>query len=79
LLLGVVFSLLQLKPIQVITFAQIANGALLPIVALFLIWIVNKKEVMDRHRNGWIQNALSILIVLVAITLGIKGVLGAVG
>lgn len=42
LILEVIFSSLQLSPIEVIKFAQIANGILLPIVALFLLWVVNK-------------------------------------
>lgn len=37
LLLGVLFSSLGIKPIDVIKFAQIANGILLPIIAAFFV------------------------------------------
>lgn len=77
--LGVVFASINFKPITIITFAQIANGLLLPIVALFLLWIVNKKAVLGKNINGKFQNVLSILIILVTIALGVKGILNAVG
>lgn len=79
LALGVLFSSLDFKPLEIITFAQIANGLLLPVVALFLIWIVNSSSVMGVHRNSVTQNVISILIVLITIGLGIKGILSALG
>ena len=44
LLLGVMFSSLGFKPIEIIKFAQVANGTLLPVIAGVLLWIVNKKQ-----------------------------------
>ncbi|MDH5475805.1 MAG: Nramp family divalent metal transporter [Cyclobacteriaceae bacterium] len=78
LVLGIVFSSLDFRPIQIITFAQIANGLLLPIVALFLLWVVNKTAVLGKHKNTLVQNIFSILIILITIVLGIKGIVSAV-
>jgi Mn2+/Fe2+ NRAMP family transporter len=77
LLLGVLFSSLQFKPIEIITFAQVANGLLLPIVALFLLWVVNKTSVLGEYKNTLTQNVISIIIILITITLGAKGIIGA--
>jgi Mn2+/Fe2+ NRAMP family transporter len=76
LVLGVVFSSLQFKPVEVITFAQVANGLLLPIVAIFLVWIVNKTAILGSYKNTLFQNILAITIILIAIMLGIKGIYG---
>ncbi|WP_456377635.1 Nramp family divalent metal transporter [Lutibacter sp.] len=75
LLLGVVFSSLKISPIEIIKFAQIANGILLPVVALFLLWIVNKTTVLGNFKNGIFQNIISGLIILVTIVLGFKSIL----
>jgi len=77
LVLGVLFSSLHFKPIEIITFAQIANGLLLPIVAIFLLWIVNKTAVLGVYKNTLVQNIFSIIIILITITLGTKGIISA--
>jgi len=77
LVLGILFSSLDFKPIKIITFAQIANGLLLPIVAIFLLWLVNKAAVLGKYKNTNIQNIVSALIIFITIILGIKGILNA--
>lgn len=74
LILGVVFSSLKFKPVEVITFAQVANGLLLPIVAIFLVWIVNKINVLGEFKNTMFQNILAIFIIVITLVLGIKGI-----
>ncbi|AXG71490.1 divalent metal cation transporter MntH [Kordia sp. SMS9] len=76
LVLGVVFSSLQFKPLEVITFAQVANGLLLPIVAIFLVWIVNKTNVLGNYKNTVFQNILAVGIILITLLLGIKLIYG---
>jgi len=75
LFLGVLFSSIGIKPIEIIKFAQVANGMLLPIIAGILLWIVNKKSVLGSYVNSKTQNILGILIVGIAIFLGVKGIL----
>lgn len=75
LVLGVVFSSFGIKPIEIIKFAQVANGMLLPIITAILLWIMNKKNVLGNYVNSKIQNAIGIFILLVTIFLGLKGIL----
>ena len=75
LLLGVVFSSLNIKSIVIIKFAQVANGILLPITAMFLIWLMNKSNILGKYVNTKLQNSLGILIVSVTFFLGIKSIL----
>lgn len=72
LLLGVIFSSVGFKPITIITFAQVANGILLPVIAGFLIWIVNKKEVLGYHTNTKFQNLVGVCVVSIALLLGLR-------
>jgi len=73
--IGVIFSSLGWKPIEVIKYAQLTNGILLPIIAGFLLWIVNKRSVMTHHRNNNWQNAFGLLILAITIALGMKSIL----
>lgn len=70
--IGVLFSSIGFKAIEVIQFAQVANGILLPIIAIFLVWMVNKKKILGAFTNTTIQNILGVLIVLTAIGLGVR-------
>lgn len=79
LLCGVVFLSFDIKPIEVIQFAQVANGLLLPIMALLLLWVVNKKSVMGEHKNNLIQNTFGVAIVVFSIFLGAKSILKVMG
>lgn len=75
LLIGVVFSSIGIKPIEIIKFAQVANGMLLPIIAGVLLWIMNKKSILGNYVNSKFQNVLGYVILIATIFLGIKGVL----
>ncbi|WP_339626313.1 Nramp family divalent metal transporter [uncultured Winogradskyella sp.] len=73
--LGVVFSTIGFKSIEIIKFAQVANGLLLPIIAGFLLWVMNRSAVLGRYKNSKLQNILGVLIMIVAVFLGVKGIL----
>jgi NRAMP (natural resistance-associated macrophage protein)-like metal ion transporter len=73
--LGVIFSSLGIKSIEIIKFAQIANGLLLPFIAGFLIWIMNQSSILGVHKNSWKQNSISIIILVITIFLGAKTIL----
>lgn len=75
LFIGILFSSLGWKPIEVIKYAQLTNGVLLPVIAGFLLWVVNKRSVMTHHRNNNWQNALALLILAITIALGLKSIL----
>lgn len=75
LILGVIFSSVGIKPIEIIKFAQIANGLLLPIITAILLWIMNKKQVLGSFVNSKVQNILGILILIITIFLGLKAIL----
>ena len=73
--IGIGSSLLKIKPLELIQLAQIANGILLPIIAIFLLWIVNRNSVMGTYKNTMKQNIIGIAIILFAIFLGAKSII----
>ena len=77
LMIGIVFSLLEFKPTKVILFAQVANGLLLPIIASFLLWVMNDKILLGKHANTPLANIFGGIILLITIILGLKGVITA--
>jgi len=72
LLSGLLLSLSGYKPITIIWFAQIANGLLLPLLAGFLLYVMNKSDLLGRYKNSWLHNLLGVLVILVALLLGGK-------
>ena len=74
LFLGVLFSSLKIKPIEIIKFAQITNGTLLPIISGFLLWIMNKKNVLGKYSNNITQNIFGFIILVLTIFLGVKSI-----
>ena len=77
--IGILFSLLGLRPIEAILFAQAANGILLPVIAVYLLKVANSKKVMGTSVNGKISNIAGILVVIIAFGLGIRSLLTAFG
>ena len=70
--IGVLFSMTNFNPVTIIQFAQIANGILLPLVAIFLLYIVNRKELLGEYVNSTIQNILGGVVIIVALLVGFK-------
>lgn len=75
LCIGILFSSIGWSPLVIIRYAQFTNGLLLPIIAGFLLWIVNKRSVLKNHRNTAWQNVLGLFILVITIALGLKSVL----
>ncbi|GAA4298822.1 Nramp family divalent metal transporter [Aestuariibaculum suncheonense] len=75
LIFGIVSSSLGIKSIEIIKFAQVANGILLPVIAAFLIWVMNRTSVLGEYKNSLIQNVVAILILAITVFLGLKSIL----
>ncbi|WP_026934072.1 Nramp family divalent metal transporter [Christiangramia echinicola] len=78
IILGVLFSSLGVKPVEIIQFAQIANGLVLPVIAIFLFWIVNQRSVLGKHRNNFLQNLIGGVVITLAIFLGVKSIFNVI-
>jgi Mn2+/Fe2+ NRAMP family transporter len=79
LFIGVISLSFGIRPIVIIQFAQVANGLLLPIIAIILIWIVNKSSVLGDFKNSIWQNVPAIIIIILVIVLGAKSIFSVFG
>ena len=79
LLFGSALALTGIKPIKLILLAQFANGLLLPIVACFLLFALNRKNVLGEYANGTIANVLGCSVVLFTSALGLRLILKSLG
>ncbi len=77
LLVGLGFAAAGTPPIPAIVAAQALNGAILPIVAIFLFVVVNDRSRMGDLANGPAANLAHYVCVAVSLLLGTSGVLRA--
>jgi len=72
LVTGLIFGMLNLKPIPVIILAQAINGFLLPLIAYFLIILVNDPKLLGHHLlNSALTNLIMYLVVGVSTFIGL--------
>lgn len=77
--LGLMFASLGIRPVQLITIAQLANGILLPLLSGYVIWLVNRKSIMGEFKNTLVMNVISIIVWLITLILGALSVLKVLG
>jgi len=72
LLTGTILAaLLGKSPTQTIVVAQVANGLLLPLVAVFLLIAVNRRSMLGRYANGWLANLAGGTVVAITTALAV--------
>ena len=76
--IGAGIGLTGVNAVSLIVIAQAANGILLPIIAIFLLYVMNRKSLLGEHANGLAANLIGGLVVLVAAVLGLRAILLAV-
>jgi manganese transport protein len=79
LLIGSALALTGIKPLKLILLAQFANGLLLPIIACFLLFALNRKKVLGEYANGVIANVLGGAVVVFTAALGARLILKSLG
>jgi manganese transport protein len=78
LMIGLIVGISGIKPIPAIILAQALNGLLLPLVAAFLLYIVNDPSLMPpAYINSTTRNILMLLVVGVSLLLGMTNLLKA--
>jgi len=70
LVVGLIFGLLNIKPVPVIIIAQAFNGLILPFITVFLMIIINNPEVMKDKINGHISNILMSFVIWITLLIG---------
>ena len=63
LLIGVIFSSIGISPIEIIKFAQVTNGILLPLIVIFLLFLANNTRLLKNKTNTPFQNILGLIVI----------------
>jgi len=75
---GVVFASLNIRPTELILLAQVANALLLPVIAVFIVWVMNDRNLLSSATNNAVSNILGCVVIAVTIMLSLRG-LGLAG
>ena len=75
LLVGMAVAMLAMrsgqKPIKLIIIGQALTVFGNPLMAVMLLWLANRRDIMGEHRNGWLANTLGglglVLVLFIAI------------
>lgn len=76
---GAAIGLSGIRPVEMILIAQYANGLLLPLMAAFLLYVMNRKDLLGAHANSLVANLAGGAIVLITLGLGLRSILRAAG
>ncbi|MGB2625207.1 MAG: Nramp family divalent metal transporter [Candidatus Acidiferrum sp.] len=67
---------------KIFIYSQVGNGIWLPIVVIFILLLVNRKDLMGEHTNtitfnvvAWI---IAVAMIILAVALGVQGIIQAV-
>jgi NRAMP (natural resistance-associated macrophage protein)-like metal ion transporter len=71
IIIGVSVAALGFKPLPAILFAQATNALLLPIIAIFLLIVMNKSNALGEFRNTWKSNIAGGVVVTTVVGLGL--------
>src|SRR5699024_12463434 len=58
--IGIITSALGFEPLEVLLLAHALNGVILPIIALLIFIILNKKNMMGNFANGVVLNIIGL-------------------
>jgi manganese transport protein len=78
LTVGAVLALVGADPVALIIVTQYAAGLSLPVLAIFLIVVMNRRDMLGNYVNGTVSNVLGALVVLGVSALGVLQIFGIV-
>ena len=66
--------LFGVDPLKLTLLTMAVNAAVLPFVAIPFLLLMNDRKLLKEHRNGWISNAVTLLVVLLSIVLAVVSI-----
>lgn len=71
---GVVFSSIGFRPVDVIRFAQVANGLMLPLIGGLLVWLSSRDRILGMYKSKPAAIIISSIFLILIVILGIKSI-----
>src|SRR4029077_19663553 len=69
ILIGALIILAGVPPLKLTLLAMATEASVLPFVALPFLLLMNDRQLLKEHSNGWISNSIAVLVMLLAIVL----------
>jgi Mn2+/Fe2+ NRAMP family transporter len=69
ILLSSLIILFGVDPLKLTVFAMAVEAAVLPFVALPFLLLMNDGKLLKEHKNGWISNAIAVVVLVLSIVL----------
>ncbi|MFL6260972.1 MAG: NRAMP family divalent metal transporter [Thermoanaerobaculia bacterium] len=66
--------LFGVDPLKLTLLTMAVNAAVLPFVAIPFLLLMNDRKLLKEHRNGWISNAVTLLVVVLSIVLAVVSI-----
>lgn len=76
--IGIITSALGFEPLEVLLIAQALNGMILPLIAVFIMIVINKKGLMGDFKNSTALNVAGWIVTAVVTFLGLYSFIDAV-
>lgn len=76
--IGIITSAIGFEPLEVLLIAQALNGLILPIIAIFIMIVINKKGLMGNFKNLLALNIAGYVVTAVVTFLGLYSMIDAV-
>lgn len=74
IIFGMVLAMLNVRPVQIITAAQVISGFFLPFVSILIVLVTNSKRMIGKHTNTLVQNIFGVLASIITLILGVQGI-----
>ena len=78
IILGIITSAIGFEPLEVLLVAQALNGIILPLIAVFIMVVVNRKNAMGKYVNPLWLNIIGGLVTAVVFFLGTYSLVDAI-
>lgn len=77
IIIGIITSALGFEPLEVLLIAQALNGLILPIIAIFIMVVINKRGLMGEFKNSTALNIAGWIVTAVVTFLGAYSLIDA--
>jgi Mn2+/Fe2+ NRAMP family transporter len=78
-LLGLIVPVFHVHPLIVMIASQAFGALILPMTAIFIFYLGNKKTIMKDYQYSWFLNVVLVCIIFFAMFMGGSGILGLIG
>jgi Mn2+/Fe2+ NRAMP family transporter len=66
--------LFGVDPLKLTLLTMAVNAAVLPFIAIPFLLLMNDRKLLGEHRNGWLSNAVTLLVAVLSIVLAIVSI-----